>query len=625
MKKLLSILATIGFVSSSTVSVVACGTKEKSKDNSKPEESQKEDLNEIIKDFQDEVTKIYNTHMKNEVIQNLIGLQETENNYLFIKKDNIIAFSNKEKDITPENKKQIENDENLILRSKLLAEKLNELKKVNKYKVILDEVDSVFEGIEVIYNDNFKIKSGELSQGVYIGNFINEYKVNIKYKGKNDIEKFEIRDTLKYTSTDSETFKLAGDNLAKNIEKDFLVSNEMKKYSNFEWKNIKNNKNFYEGYGEFSNEIKNYINSNNEYKNNLINFIKKNYFTSFENLTLEFNKNSIYVDSIFKTNLLNVFETKSSKSFEDYTKSEQGSEKIFKTIFRNDPNSELNTQTLKELYFTNDNMNKWNKELTTLKSNYLKNLKLTDQQSNLIENSNEYIKADSIGNLKLKGATITIGSGNNKYIHELSDFNLSVTYNASSKTEEKIELLSEFTSKVIIKGMHNFYEIDSNFKYPEFNSNQDYLMNIGSKEIISQMKEDDIRSKPSKSGGNLNRIFWSLWDSFKSSQNSKEFINNLNIYNMLNKNLSLVYLINSNSSNNLYDLESSNKGSYYNNKIEYVLNENDISFIPAKSGAKDKNPDSITFKLGYLAVNFKYEKLFKLSESQETKAFIKFM
>ncbi|AUB31591.1 lipoprotein [Spiroplasma floricola] len=623
MKKLLSVLATIGFVSSSTVSVVACGTKEKSKDTSKPEEPKKEDLNDIIRDFQSEVTKIYNNHMKSEVIGNLIGLQETEKNYLFIKKDNIIAFSNKEKDITAENKKQIENDENLILRSKLLAEKLNELKKVNRYKVILDDVDSIFDGIEVIYNDNFKIKSGELSQGVYIGNLINEYKVNIKYKGKNDIEKFEIGDTLKYTSTDDETFKVAGDNLAKNIEKDFLVSNEMKKYSNFEWKNIKNSKNFYEGYGEFSNEIKNYINSNDEYKNSLISFIKQNYFKSFENLNLNFNQSNIYMDSSFRNNLLNVFETKSATSFEDYTKSDQNSEKIFKTIFRNDPNSESTKQVLKELYFTSNNMDKWNKELITLKSNYLKNLKLTDQQINLIEKSNEYISADSIGNIKLKGATITIGSGVNKYIHELPDFNLSVTYNASSKVEEKIDFLSEFTSKVIIKGMHNFYGMDSNFKYPEFNSDQDYLMNIGDKELINFMKEY-IKSNPSKSGG-LVRLWWSLWNDL-DYQKTKEFISNLNIFNMLlTNNLKSVYLINSNLSNNIKDISNSTQETYWNNKIEYVLNENDISFIPAKSGAKDKIPDTITFKLGYLAINFKYEKLFNLSENQEAKAFIKFV
>ncbi|AUB31758.1 hypothetical protein [Spiroplasma floricola] len=625
MKKSLSMLAVFGIISSTTVTVVACGTKTENKNSENKPEQPKEDLNQIIKDYQDEVTNIYIDHIKKEVMQNLIGVQESEKKHLFIKKDKIKDFTNKEKELTLKDKKDIENDENLILNSTLLAQKLNELKKVNKYKVILDDIDSIFDGVEIIYNDNLKIKSGELSQGVYIGNFINEYKINIRYKGKNSIEKFEIKDILKYTSTDSEAFKLAADNLAKNMEKDFLVSSEMKKYSNFEWNNIKGNKQSYEGYGEFSNEIKNYINLNDEYKNSLISFIKQNYFESFQNLNLEFNKNNIFMDSSFKNNLLNVFESKSAKSFEDYTKSDQNSEKIFKTIFRNDPNSESTKQILKELYFTNNNMDKWNKELITLKSNYLKNLKLTDQQTNLIEKSNEYISADSIGNFKLKGATITIGSGINKYIHELPDFNLSVTYNASSKVEEKVDFLSEFTSKVIIKGMHNFYGIDSNFKYPEFNSDQDYLMNIGNKEIISNIKKKFSNEYQLKFPGTFSQVFWNIWSSV-SYQKSKEFISNLNIFNMLSTNaLGFVHFIFENHSKFLKDFSSSSNGTYYNNKVDPTINENDISLIPTKGGSKSNSPDLITFKLGYLAVNFKYEKLFNLSESQKSKIFIKFV
>ncbi|WP_339020316.1 lipoprotein [Spiroplasma endosymbiont of Atherix ibis] len=50
MKKLLSVLATVGFVASSAVSFIGCGTKKEDK-NPNPEEP-KENLNEIIKDFQ---------------------------------------------------------------------------------------------------------------------------------------------------------------------------------------------------------------------------------------------------------------------------------------------------------------------------------------------------------------------------------------------------------------------------------------------------------------------------------------------------------------------------------------------------------------------------------------------
>ncbi|WP_339021215.1 hypothetical protein [Spiroplasma endosymbiont of Atherix ibis] len=625
MKKLLSLLASFGLALSATVSVTACITKNNSKDISN---FKSDDLNGIIKEFKEEVIKIYNNHIKNEVSQNFIGLPETEKNYLFIKKENIIAYSNKEQEITLENKKQIENDENIILRSKLLEEKLNELKKVNKYKVILDEVFSIYDGIEIIYNDNFKIKSGELSQGLYIGNFINEYKINIKYKSTIGIQKFELRDTLKYTSTESKIFKDSGDNFVKNIEKDFLTLNKMKKYSNFKWNDIKDNKNSYEGYGEFSKEIKKYINTSDEYKNNLINlinFIKSNYFKSFNNLNIKFNQNNIYIDSVFKSNLLNVFENKSAKSFENYTNSEKVSEKIFKTIFRNDPNTELNKESLKELYFTNNNMEKWSSDLLVLKNNYLKNLKLSEELANSIQKSTEFINADSIGSIKIKGATIAIGLGNDEYIHELSDFNLSVTYNVSSKKEEKINFLSEFTSKVLIKGLHYFYGIDSSFKYPQYNSDEDYLMNIGNKQIAKIILEKlEIPNPHLGETGSLSSLFWSLWSRINIAESIKYF-NSIKIINMLKNNFKNSIFIFPNYLNDLQNYNKSNDGINFNNKIGMSFNEEDVSFIPAKDGTKVRNPDSITVKLGYLTVNFKYEKLFNLSENQESKIFIKFI
>ncbi|AUB31752.1 lipoprotein [Spiroplasma floricola] len=623
MKKLLSMLAVFGITSSATVTVVACGTKSENKNPENKPEQPKEDLNKIIKDFKDEATNIYIDHIKNEVMQNLIGIQESEKKHLFIKKDKITAFSNKEKELTLKDKKDIEYDENLILNSTLLAQKLNELKKVNKYKVILDDIDFIFDGVEIIYNDNLKIKSGELSQGVYIGNFINEYKVNIKYKGKNSIEKFEIKDILKYTSTDDATFKLVGDNLVKNTEKDFLVSNEMRKYSNFEWNNIKGNKQTYEGFGDFSDEIKKYINSNDEYKKNLIDFIKQKYFTSFQNLNLEFSNSNIYLDSKFKTNLLNVFENKSSNSFENYISSEASSEKIFKAIFRNDPNSKINIDSLKELYFTKTNIQKWNKELLDLKNNYLKDIKMSQDQITTVQKTNEFNNASSIGNVKIKGVNIIIGTGENKYNHELPDFNLSITYNASNNDSQMIDYLSEFTSKEIIKEFHNFYGIDSNFKYPEFNSNEDYLMNIGDKNLISNMKKY-YKNNPGDLGeGYLATVFWTIIYA-NTSQIHSILLKNIKTSTLSDKPVYESFFININDSNNLFDYASSRVWGNRNNKITASLNDDIFVFTSAKGGAKDKNPDSITFKLGYLAVNFKYEKLFKLSENQDSKAFVKF-
>ncbi|WP_339020268.1 hypothetical protein [Spiroplasma endosymbiont of Atherix ibis] len=62
--------------------------------------------------------------------------------------------------MTVEEKKQLTADVEKMFKVDLLKQKLNELKKINEYKIILDEVDSVFEHFELLFNDNFKIKSG---------------------------------------------------------------------------------------------------------------------------------------------------------------------------------------------------------------------------------------------------------------------------------------------------------------------------------------------------------------------------------------------------------------------------------------------------------------------------------
>ncbi|WP_339021737.1 lipoprotein [Spiroplasma endosymbiont of Atherix ibis] len=58
MKKLLGVLATVGVVASSAVSVVVCGTKKEDKEGSKP----KDELTEVIQNFEQDVAKIWSEH-----------------------------------------------------------------------------------------------------------------------------------------------------------------------------------------------------------------------------------------------------------------------------------------------------------------------------------------------------------------------------------------------------------------------------------------------------------------------------------------------------------------------------------------------------------------------------------
>ncbi|WP_339020348.1 lipoprotein [Spiroplasma endosymbiont of Atherix ibis] len=88
MKKLLSVLATVGVIASSTVSVVACGTKSEKK----PEEYKK-DITQVVRNFERDVAKIWSEHYEKEVASNLITLEDVKNDYKFLNKKNIQKFS----------------------------------------------------------------------------------------------------------------------------------------------------------------------------------------------------------------------------------------------------------------------------------------------------------------------------------------------------------------------------------------------------------------------------------------------------------------------------------------------------------------------------------------------------
>ncbi|AUB31619.1 lipoprotein [Spiroplasma floricola] len=624
MKKLLSLLGTVTLIATSTSTVIACGKKTETKDSSKDKEPGNDNLAQVIQDFQNDVTKIYDNHINTEVFSQLIGLAETEKNHLFIKKDNIKTYSKKENEIKAENKKQIENDINVILKTKLLEEKLNELKKVNKYKIILDEVDSIFKGVEVIYNDNFKIDSGALSQGVFIGKFIVEFKININYKGKNDIEKFEIKDTLKYTSTDSEAFKLAGEQMQEKIAKEFFLSEETKNFSNFKWNEIKNDKQDWEAFGDYSENIKKYVNSNNTYSQNLISFIKKNYFKNFENLNMNFSKQSIYKEGTFENNFLTAFENKNMKSFNNFSNSKEKSQKMFELIFRKDTNSQESKQILNDIYLTSSNKQEWSKEWNQLKDNYFKEMKFSENEINNIKKFDSY--KSSIANFKLKitGLSIKLGDDQNSYIHELPDFNLISSYSYNSQTEINWDMLKELILKNIVKNIQDFYGIDTDFKYPDFQSKDNYLFNLKNKELIDILKNSGAAKNEIHSIAILNMILSgnSKGTYYYNTTNSlKSLLEKLNFTSFISKNnRNKKYFFNLNNLENIKDDDSTGTSTkvFQDNKDIIVLNKTGLTF-------KNNNLlKSLSFEMGYLKFAINIEDLL-INKNGDTKEIIKFV
>ncbi|AUB31636.1 lipoprotein [Spiroplasma floricola] len=434
MKKLLSVLAGIGIASSSATSVVACGTKKEDKSSTKPEQPKK-DITQIVQNFEQDVTKIWNEHYEKEVAVNLIGVESMEEDNEFLNKHNIQKFSkpeNKNK-LTVENKKQLNNDVEKLFKVKLLEEKLNELKKVNKYKIILDEVTSVFEHVELIFdNDNFKINSGELSPGVYIGNVIVDYKVVTNYKGLADIEKFKQSGRLKYTSTDSKSFKTIGDEMYKNIAKDIFASTETQKYVNLKWSEIKESSKEIDAYLDSNAKLKKSYNENNEFHNAMLKTIKTNYFKGdFSSLDINYEKKSIYKtddfvkqnkDYLIISNFMGSLDLKNVEDQKDISKILQGDKKT--------------TELFLYRYFSNKNMSNIRENYRKKQDEFL-NKFLTKVEVDNYKKTNSYKFAIAMGYADFIGPVIKIGKGESTYSHELPDFKLAISYSMNGNDEQQ--------------------------------------------------------------------------------------------------------------------------------------------------------------------------------------------
>ncbi|AUB31759.1 lipoprotein [Spiroplasma floricola] len=467
MKKLLSILSVFAITSSATVTVVACGTKTESKNENKPEEPKK-DITKIVQDFEQEVSKIWSQHYEKEVAANLIGVESMEESNEFLNKYNIQKFSkpeNKDK-LTNENKKQLTNDVEKLFKVKLLEEKLNELKKVNKYKIILDEVDSVFENVELVFNDNFQIKSGEIVSGSYIGNVIVDYKVVTKYKGLADVEKFKQSGTLKYTSTESESFKKVGDVMYKNIAKDMFISKDTEKYVNLKWNNIKENKNDSDAYVGSNSQLKKYYNENNEFHEVLLKTINDKYFKQeFSSMEISYDKKSIYKTDDFAIQnkdylvINNLNQSDNDIIGFDMRNAEQY--KKFQKIIAQDE------QESKSFLVDQFNYSNWSKIRSNYKiaqDTFLNNF-LNKNEISEYQKTDNYKLAIAMGYIDFIGPSIKIGKEESSYNHQMPDFKLAISYSMNGITDQNYKSIIDFSLK-LFNVYQNTYEINlKNIRY----------------------------------------------------------------------------------------------------------------------------------------------------------------
>ncbi len=494
MRKLLSLLGAISLIATSSSTVVACG------EGPEPPTTEGINYDEIIEALKKDVNEIFSKHLTENVYKNLIGLPDTESNYYFLNRTKISENNEKgANDLDPFDLQQLENDLKKILEVDQLSKDLNNLKSINEYKIILNDVNNVLKNIIFDWS-SLTIKSYESKEEdkLYLGNVVVNYKIEVQYKGEKDIESFYINENIKYTSTNSDSLKKASDDFYKNISKDYFSSTDSAdfKHTNLNWENLRDKKKSSAGLGRTDKEFKKYYENDskdNGFKKSMIDFIKKNYFDKVGNtLPLSFEGDLIYKSSdMSKTSLFNSVNKKKSYANEESIKFDYSKDEgriMLDTVFRKDPNSGTTQNILSTQYFKTSNYKVWKSDFQNQKDSFLKQLKLDEETSNQIEQTNEFKSSTALGYVNLTGLSINLADAT--YIHELPDFKIAVNYfvDINQSDAQILSKMSEFSVESL-KAWHKIFGVSNAYEYPEHNSKEDFLVSLKSSELTDKMTD----------------------------------------------------------------------------------------------------------------------------------------
>ncbi|WP_339034934.1 lipoprotein [Spiroplasma endosymbiont of Cantharis rufa] len=300
MKKLLSLLSAFGLIGTSSLSVLACGNKVA---------PPVLELETLIKDFKKDVNKILNQHIAN-TNKNFLLIDKTGSSLKFFNKHKFEDFMGSDNIKTADDNVRsiIIEDFNNLFKLNELKQKINELKKVEKYSVLLAGTSSVFKELVIVPNEKIEIKSRSYDKNnkrVWFGTTKFNYSVSVNYQNKTgEFEEYKIQDVPNVISiTDDE--EIGGDiqKMYDSVEEKFLLNDISRIYSTD--LNLVS-KSFLE---QNNNEILNYFNDSS-YSNKFLQFIKAEFridltiskqqsFTNLKNL-LSYRENNLGEDELKK-------------------------------------------------------------------------------------------------------------------------------------------------------------------------------------------------------------------------------------------------------------------------------------------------------------------------------------
>ncbi|WP_339030779.1 lipoprotein [Spiroplasma endosymbiont of Cantharis nigra] len=477
MKKLLSLLGTVSLIATSSATVVACGNGE-----TKPPPEIEYD--KLVKELEQDVNKIFVDHLQNSVYEKMIGLTINEKENKFLNKTTIRTFKGRTaSEIGEKNLVHLVDDINRILDITQLESKLNKLKLINEYNILLNDVSTLYKGIVFDWS-TLDINTNE-SESLYLGNVLLDFKIQIQYKGEKDIELLEINDSFKYTLTNDATLKDSSDKFYKNITKDYFSSQDSDaiKYSNLLWNDINGSKSKLDAYGNIDKEMDNYWNNTaqtNGFKDSITKFIKTNYFSKLPTLPLSFETDNFYKGSqLTSTSLFNSINKPKSFVNEESIKFDYKTEEgqlMLESIFRKNPDINPTNFILRNNYFTEKNLNVWKKDYDIKKENFIKDLNLHLNEE--LKQTEQYKNSFSMKYVDLTGLSIKFSD--DEYVHNLPDFKIATNYiiDSNQSSEEILDDMTEFSIKSV-KAFHEIFGVDYNYNYLENNnSKEDILMAI---------------------------------------------------------------------------------------------------------------------------------------------------
>ncbi|ALD66034.1 lipoprotein [Spiroplasma cantharicola] len=618
MKKLLGLLGSLTLITSASATVIACGGSIESV-------IKEFDYGALIKQLETDVQKIYEKHLIENVGLKLFGITSTEKNNQFLKRANIDKYKDNPSGIQGNEQTALKNDLEKILDLKSFETSLNnELKKQNKYKIILNDVESLFKSVTFNF-ETMIIQSNEIND-IYLGNVVIDYNIVLQYKGKTDIENFKLKDTLKYTLTDQKLFQEASQRFYQNITKDYFASTDPKHtvHTNLEWNKISKGKKAFEAYGNVEPEIKKYYQDNsktNSFRTSIINFIQDKYFNILQKFPIDFDGDFIYKGSNFDNNdnsLLATINWYISYNHSNSIKYDYKKEKdkiLLETFFRKDPSRAATKNNLNDYYFTGENYKIWQDQFSIRKMNFLKELGMSVAEMDKIKEAEAFKKALSLGYVSIKGLSIKIDGG--AYVHQLPDFRIAINYLFSKSGAEDTERrnLSEFSAKTL-SAFHETFNVKHDYnKYPEQNTKLDFLMAIKK----STLTED------------FNFInFWERQDSREANGNFNLTRDSRYKINLEDYRLEMFRKANL-PSNTIYQFAFNHPwhgNDWASHKWAWYLEEDGwmIADPGRPSNGYILNEGILHFNLGYIQFYFDLDKIMKgIKEIEGKKSFIKFV